>query len=1363
MGLAVTERAQRVEVTMTTVEAVGADQPLVHDSCPLIIVGGKVDGRRCDDVLVDGGASSNFVRRSWAKQQRLRVRPLSHPIEVTLANGVSIRIAEAVRVKSLNVVGSTAGGVLLVLDSLSHDVVLGLPWLQSAQVTIDFGQGTWNGLPVHMVSADPVNSGGSTPRLSQLSQLQLSGMKISLEHQSRMEAILAKVGSVFSTELPRGGAAKTGRAVQCEVTLRDSTCQPAADQERRRSQRDIDTLIAATKEMEQAGLIRPSKSEWRAQAVLVKKFRDGVELPERRPCWDYRGLNLLVRKDSFPLPLTDDLTDKLTGSVVFSKIDLLKGFWQIPMDEKSKHLLAFSTPIGLYEPNYMPFGYKNAPAVFQREMQRVLRDRLMKGVLVFIDDILIYSKTVEEHGEMVEWVLTRLRDEGYLAHPDKCEFFQREVSFLGHIVNVDGLSVQPHKVKSVQDWPIPTCTKHVRGFLGFTGYYRRFIQDYGKVAIPLTNLLQKDVQFRWGSVEQTAFDELKGLLTRAPVLAHPDPDRQFILHTDASGYAVSGVLSQKQDDGRVRPLAFISHKMTDAERNYSTFDQELLAIVTCLKIWKAYLTGTREKVLVYTDHLALKWITTCKELTGRPARWALELCEADFDVHHVPGDQNGAADALSRRPDHHPEYRLTEQQAQWMMQQGVTDVKVSQLPPKRTRKSTVNAAVTVDELADPSPVSTDSSPVRAEQGRKNGAGGVKIDVHLQGILAPPTPSAPNPTLSSAAVSSPVTPLLDELKAAAISDEWYAGKLKEEKPTDGLVREDGLLRFPVTGAVWVPADDGLRSQLLREIHDNGGHHGVNKTLHRLAQLCFWPGMRAQVGDYVLGCEKCARAKSSSLRPSGLLQPLPIPSRPWEVITLDFVGPLPLTKAGHSMVLGVSDKMSKQAHFIATEKTVTAEKTARLILQHVVKHHGLPTAIVSDRDPRFTSGLWKELWHGTGTELRMSSSYHPQTDGQSERTNRIMETGLRLYCNHTRTDWDECLHLVEAYYNSSVHESTGKTPYEMNGVVWTDATTLALRSPVTSHVRNQRAEDILTELKLVWAEARRAMMKAQERQKRNADVRRRDERYEVGDMVMLNLRDLGKSKGKLSDRWVGPFRVKELVGDNGLNVRLDLPSKYSRMAQTIHVEKLKRFTPSQHEWPGRVQQRGRLPAVEEEDGYFEVERVIGKRSTWEDVTVTPEVKQDDRLINPYAALSNEGKVEDESGGVDQVEEEVKVGDEPSRRVTRAMTRAGSAIDKGLQIVSVQVMRTRKAKVSRLTPNPSTEKREVVWYLVRWKGYGPEEDSWVREEDMNAPEAIREWEEAQRSGSDLGLHYLHCKAGENDTQLSTLVTRVVGDWSL
>ena len=551
-----------------------------HDSSDLIVVPGTIDHQDCRDMLVDPGASSNFVRRDWAKSHGLRMRELKNPLDVTLADGqFAGRLTGAVVVKCLQAQGSSAPCTLIVMDQLSHHVILGMPWLRRAGVTLGLDkETTWNGKPLLRM------------KMSSERKAQLQAIKVAPEYEPVVTKLCKKYAGAFSKQLLRESKEAVQRAIHCRITLKNPLCRPVVSRERRRSNKDTQTLIDTVKEMEAA--VQPSESPWSSQPLLVRKVRDGVELPEKRPCWDYRWVNDLIVSDAHPLPLPEDMFDKLQGSRLFSKLDLTKGFWQIPMEEASKKVLAMATPLGLYEPNYMPFGMKNAPAVFQREMQRVLRDKLYRGVMVFVDDILIYSKTAEEHAELVEWVLRRLLEEGYVANPDKCEFFQREVSFLGHVISERGISVQQHKVKAINGWPLPRNRRDVRAFLGMSGYYRKFIPCYSDIAAPLTDLTKKDVKFEWTEREQAAFELLQYRLTSADVLVHPNPKRPYTVTTDASDFATSGVLSQEQDNGTVRPIAYFSRKMNDTERRYATHDKELLALILAVEHWRVYLEGS---------------------------------------------------------------------------------------------------------------------------------------------------------------------------------------------------------------------------------------------------------------------------------------------------------------------------------------------------------------------------------------------------------------------------------------------------------------------------------------------------------------------------------------------------------------------------------------------------------------------------------------------------------------------------------------------------------------------------------------------------------------------------------------------------
>ena len=402
-------------------------QALSHDSSALLVFEGRLAGERCRRVLVDAGASSNFVSSSWVRRHKLEIEPLSRPLEVTLADGRTMgSLTGAVQVDDASVNGSSAPCRLVVMDRLSHDAILGLPWLRAAGVVLGCGPViTWNGQPL----PSRQGSGIGAPAAEDCAQPQtvaavqseadsraagscaqpqaVAAMKVGAEYEQLFAPLRQRYASVFCEDLaqiPPRSAAAAKEKVHHSIRLIDPNCRPHAARERRRSPQDVQTLMEATREMERAGLIEDSASPWSAQAVLVPKKRDGVVLDEKRPCWDYRVLNALTVPDAHPLPLPEALFDQIRGACLFSKLDLLKGFWQIPLDEQTKALLAFSTPLGLKQPRSMPFGVRNAPATFQREMQRVLRDKLYRGVMVFVDDILIYSTTAHEHAQLVEWV-----------------------------------------------------------------------------------------------------------------------------------------------------------------------------------------------------------------------------------------------------------------------------------------------------------------------------------------------------------------------------------------------------------------------------------------------------------------------------------------------------------------------------------------------------------------------------------------------------------------------------------------------------------------------------------------------------------------------------------------------------------------------------------------------------------------------------------------------------------------------------------------------------------------------------------------------------------------------------------------------
>lgn len=952
-----------------------------------IVARGQVGGVRCDDVLIDSGASTCYIRRSWAVKAGLPITPMKESVNVTLADKTVVVSTHEVRVDSMWVNGRGSRCTLLVMDELSNAVIGGLDWQRQAGIVTapSLTGDLVNGQPVQLQGAERADETTEEwahdeairPLAAMLHtatapKIEASHTSVPTTDHTRLKEVLRRNQSVFAEVLPVKTPEQVRRARQFSIVLIADDVRPVKQRERRMSPAEIEGASRWVREEVAAGRMEPSTSEWAAQLVIVPKRNDKGEVIDWRICGDYRNLNDVTKGDAEPLPLLQSVFDQLVGMRYFSKLDLLKGFNQIPVQQASRELMAVSTPLGLYQPTVMPFGVKNAPGTFQREMRRVLQDKLRRGVDVFVDDIVVYSRTEEEHIALIDWVLKRLKAEGYFAHPRKCLFLQSEVNFLGHVVSRNGLSVQQHKVKDIHDWPTPQSVTDVRRFLGLANFYRRFVRDFSAIAQPLTSLTQTAVKrkWHWGGREEAAFHELKRRLTEAPILAHPDPMRQWTVQTDASGYAIGAVLSQQQDDGTVRPVAYWSAKLKPAEIRYSATERELMAIVKATQHWRAYLHGSPHPIQLRSDHKPLIYLNGKAELGMRLSRWMEQLSDLTFEIGYVKGKDNAAADALSRRSDH--------------------EAADTAEPPSTTKVRIVP--------------STRQKAVG--QWRSNGQWIEETEKVAHSL------SAAQLTERTLQVES----LLTEMREAAKTDESYQQALKGDEQHDGLVRLEGLY-YSRSGAVYVPNDRRLRTRLLELAHDSAGHFGRDRTIERLGRHCVWDGMMKEAADYCRSCAVCSASKSTNALPAGTLRPLPIPDGVWDSIGIDFVGPLPKSKEGHDCILVVIDRFSKMAMLRPCNITINAIDTGKLVLDMLLSCVGkLPSSIVSDRDVRFTGSVWGQLWSKLKTELKMSTAYHPQTDGQTERMNRTMQTMLRSYAER-REDWAEWLSFVAASYNST----------------------------------------------------------------------------------------------------------------------------------------------------------------------------------------------------------------------------------------------------------------------------------------------------------------------------------------------------------
>ncbi|WVZ93805.1 hypothetical protein U9M48_039760 [Paspalum notatum var. saurae] len=689
------------------------------------------------------------------------------------------------------------------------------------------------------------------------------------------------------------------------------------------------------------GFIRPSSSPWGCLDLFVeKKDQDG-----KRLCVDYRPLNAVAVKNKYPLPHIDILFDQLAGARVFSKIDLRSGYYQIKIREKDIPKTAFSTRYGLYEYLVMSFGLTNAPAFFMYMMNSVFMNELDKFVVVFIDNILIYSKNEKKHEEHLQIVLTRLREHKLYAKFSKCAFWLKEVSFLGHILSEKGVAVDPSKVEDVLNW------KNLKSFLGLAGYYPRFIKDFSKTTKPMTSLMKKNAKYVWSPNCEEAFQTLKKLLTSAPVLAQSDVTKPFDVYCDASGVGLGCVLMQ---EGRV--IAYASRQLRKHEVNYPTHDLELATVVHA-----HYLLGNT--CHIYTDHKSLKYILTQPELNIRQRRLLDLIKDYDLEIHYHPGKANVVADALSRRAHCH-----------------VLEV----------RPTAREICCEIDEIE-----------VITEQ-----------MAELYNLIIEPT-------------------LKEQIIAAQKQDQGMAHireEIDDKKKACFTLDDQGILWFK--NRLVVPKDMELRKRILDEAHTSMFtiHPRNNRMYQDLKQKFWWTRMKREIAKYVSECDVCQRIKTDHLKLVVMLQPLAIPAWKWEDVHMDFIVGLPHTQKGYDSIWVVIDRLTKSAHFIPVKTTYRAKQYDELYISRIVSLHSIPQTITSDRGSLFVSRFWEQLQAALGTNLVRSSAYHPQTSGQVERVNQILEDMLRTCTLTYSTKWDECLLLAKFAYNNSYQKSLEMAPFE-----------------------------------------------------------------------------------------------------------------------------------------------------------------------------------------------------------------------------------------------------------------------------------------------------------------------------------------------
>uniref|UniRef100_A0A3B3H990 Gypsy retrotransposon integrase-like protein 1 n=1 Tax=Oryzias latipes TaxID=8090 RepID=A0A3B3H990_ORYLA len=823
---------------------------------------------------------------------------------------------------------------------------------------------------------------------------------VPLKWKERIREKLSTMPDVFAQhDLDFGCTDK----VKHHINLNDET--PFKQKSRPIRPQDLDAVRRHLQELSHAGVIRESESSFSSPIVVVRKKNGDVRL-----CIDYRKLNMQTIKDAYALPNLEETFSALTGSKWFSVLDLKSGYYQIEVDEVDKQKTAFVCPLGFWEFNRMPQGITNAPSTFQRLMEKCMGDINLKEVLVFLDDLIVFSETLEEHEARLLNVLNRLRAYGLKLSLEKCKFFQTSVRYLGHIVSQHGVETDPEKVEALKTWPVPKNLKELRSFLGFAGYYRRFIRDYSKIVKPLNDLTvgypplrkscsrgaNKEQYFhvkepfgaRWTQSCQEAFETIIEKLTTAPILAFANPKLPYVLHTDASTIGLGAALYQEQE-GELRVIAFASRGLSRSEARYPAHKLEFLALKWAVtEKFCDYLYGSFFTVV--TDSNPLTYILTTAKLDATSYRWLSALSTFSFQLQYRAGKQNMDADGLSRRP--HAE--LVNDSISQKEQE-----RICQFIRKHLAEPETSVLITKDAVNAACEKHIVYSNVKAEN---------RISHALVTSLALSADAIPESY--SDCDGLPVIPGIteEELKQKQRSDpslKEVINQLETGKPCLPLLRKE-LPELPIllrelrkltlsNGILYrmrqvgdetcrqLVLPDSLRNMVMQSLHDDMGHLGIDRTLDLVRTRFFWPRMAAHIEEKIKTCSRCVYRKTPPERAAPLVNISA--SRPLELVCMDFLSLEP-DRSNKKDILVITDFFTKYAVAIPTTNQ-KAKTVAKCLWENFIVHYGFPEKLHSDQGPDFESKTIKELCDVAGIRKIRTTPYHPRGN-PVERFNRTL---------------------------------------------------------------------------------------------------------------------------------------------------------------------------------------------------------------------------------------------------------------------------------------------------------------------------------------------------------------------------------------
>lgn len=904
-------------------------------------------------------------------------------------------------------------------------------------------------------------------------------------------------------------------------------------------------------DMFQQGIISKSTSPYNSPLLIVPKKADNEGNRKWRVVVDFRTLNDKTIGDAHPLPNISEILDQLGNSKYFTSLDLASGYHQIKLSDKDKEKTAFSTADGHWQFERLCFGLKGAPAVFQRMMNSVLTGLQGTKCFVYLDDIIIYGKTFSEHNNKLKDVFQRLSEYNLKLQPIKCQFLRTELQYLGHVISENGTCPDPSKVSSVKDFPTPKSAKHIKSFLGLAGYYRRYIKNFAEIAQPLTQLLKKDAIFKWTPNCTESFELLKNSLISAPILQFPDFQKEFILTTDASGKAIGAVLSQGSL-GKDLPIAYASRILNKAEQNYSTIERELLSVCWGVKHFRPYLFGKRFTIV--TDHKPLIWLFSVKDPGSRLIKFRIKLEEYDYTIIHKPGKFNSNADALSRiyynadndLSSYHTFCDATKRRL--VINKNVIEDKhdISKADnavfffSQPNKLNHLNTNLENRSVNKPFIISHDSRRYILVKTHEQSSIINEEDLFLSVVCLK------HFCMQQSLTSISVDNITMHESYKHLSYEMFRLMFRY------IFSDTNVQITMYTNQITSVSSETDIQKIIHQYHatPSGGHKGIQKTYKKIKADFHFPHMYKRIKQFVQTCDCCQRNKTSKLTK----MPLTITTtarKPFEKVFLDIQGPLPVTELRNRYILTFEDDLTRYCLAVPIENQ-EAVTVARAFVTNIVCHYGIPACVLTDCGSNFTSELFSNVCKLLQIKKLTTTAFHPQSNGSIERSHRNITEFLRNFINKDQNNWDIWLPYAIFTYNTSEHEATRHTPFELLFGYKANIPTSAQRKPEVVYNYDDYSNELKSRLQHCHEIARESLISNKHKAKTFYDKRINPLSIVEGDKVLLrNERNIPGRNKKLESIYMGPYEVIQIKNPTNTVI------KVGKKLVTVHNNRLKLF--------------------------------------------------------------------------------------------------------------------------------------------------------------------------------------------------------------